>query len=147
MSDAQSIFIVLLGFYGFESLKFAAFGAYSIRSPLLFSRRWNPQRPTVQLMGVKKSVYLAPLLPWPHYQLMSAKVGESGHRLSSVKEIDKVKAKLSFLKGETAWLRLCSFLVFLNYLDLRFVLLIINYNQGHKRCPDDQYLRSGDRKV
>lgn len=129
MSDAQSIFIVLLCFYCFESLKFAPLGSYSIRSPLPATRRWNLQRPCLCLMGVRKLVFLAPLLPWPQYQLITAAVGEAGHRTSSIKKIDAIQAKLSYLKSETEWLRLCSLLLFLNYF-LFLPLIYLRFGLG-----------------
>jgi len=124
MSDAQSILLFLLIFYGLECLKWTPLWATSILSPVGFGRFWSRQSPIISLYGGGKSVYLAPIIPGFRFQLISLMLGEEGHQGSQLKSADAVRGQVIQLRKDTLWLRGCSLAVFITY----FVYLPVIYN-------------------
>lgn len=65
MTDAESFYLILALFYFIECFKFRSPGTVSLANALGSKNSWTPRSELVRLMGIKKWMYLAPLLPWP----------------------------------------------------------------------------------
>lgn len=126
MSDGQSFYLVFALFYLLECIKFAPPAAMAMTSLLGGSRTWRPRAPFLVAWGIRKSVFIGPLLPWP--SLIYAVYGwsERASRTKRVKTVSGVRRRIRFLEKATLPLRLLSLLTLVNF----FVILPLVYQQS-----------------
>lgn len=135
MSDAQTIFLILLAFYFFECLKWAPLGACAFTQQWWPKREWVRYLPFIQFYGGKKSVFLAPLIPYSRVQWITDAVGEAAYRDCPSVEINTVRKQVHALVEDSKSLRIASAGVFLIY----FVYLPV----VHQSIGEGSYLYSG----
>jgi hypothetical protein len=79
--------------------------------------------PTVNFFGMRKSLFVASILPALQCQLMTDKLGDGGHWHSSVKTAIGIRRRLFQLRARTLILRTISGSIFVTY----FLLLPVLY--------------------
>jgi hypothetical protein len=129
MSDAQSILLILIGFYLFECLKWAPLGALAMTSRGIRTLQWHVQQATVQFFGIKKSMFVAPILPAIQIQLITDKAGDGGHTQSKVQTALGVQRRLFRLRIRTMTLRILSAYTFITYF-VCLPALYIKFGEG-----------------
>ncbi len=65
MTDAESFYLVLAGFYLFECLKLQPTQRNAFSTLGTGKGHWAPKRELSRFLGIRKWAFLAPLLPWP----------------------------------------------------------------------------------
>ena len=119
MSDAQSFYLLLAGFYLYECLEFAPNGAWAFVGR--GGSKWRWRNPAFHLSGAHKDVFCAPLIPWPGLLTVFPKPATAP---PSPRELRHLRKKSRNLGKATQGLRLCSLFVFLHY----FALLPVAYH-------------------
>ncbi len=129
MTDGQSFYFVLTLFYLIECIKFAplesealisragAFGACSLRRP--FSTAW----------GLKKSVFLAPLLPWPASMYFLSGDAHAAPRKPRVQRVSSIRHHQRFLQRATQTLRSLAVLNLLNFFLILPIVYVRTYDE------------------
>lgn len=106
MSEGQTFYLLIALFYLSGCIKSAAPGGIAITKNLF--RGWSIRQPLATLAGVGKSLYLAPLVPWPGAIVLSAST--SGQ--SSIITRASAWRLLRLTHSATLHLRFISLLIF-----------------------------------
>ncbi len=131
MSDGHSFYLVFAIFYLLECLKFAPPASIAMTSHRGGARTWRPHAPFLVAWGIRKLVFIGPLLPWPSLIYAVSGWTEREHLAKPVRTVSAVRRRLRFLEKATLPLRLLSLLTLLNF----FAVLPFVYQQS-----DDEVL-------
>ncbi|EDY83902.1 hypothetical protein VDG1235_3529 [Verrucomicrobiia bacterium DG1235] len=127
MTDGQSFYLVLTLFYLLECVKFAPPKSLGLVSRI---GRFGACAPRPQLMmawGIKKSVFVAPFLPWPAIMYIISGYTDADHSSKRLKTASAIRHHHRFLKRATNKLRSLAILNLLNF----FLVLPIVYTRTY----------------
>ncbi len=133
MTDAESFYLVLVVFYLIECVKFQPPGARAIENAWGLKYRWKPKIEFSRLLGIRKWLFLSPILPWPGKILI---IGQDPELKSPRKPITayQVNQLLHLLEKSTQMLRRVSTLVFV------YFFLVIPYLYHLQRGEPEFFL-------
>ncbi|MDQ8187144.1 hypothetical protein [Pelagicoccus sp. SDUM812002] len=123
MTDGQSFYFVLSLFYLIECIKFAPLGSEALVSRTGKFGTCSLRQPFTTAWGLKKSVFLAPLLPWPASMYFLTGDNDVTCRSSRILLVSSIRHHQAFLQKATQPLRALAILNLLNF----FVFLPIVY--------------------
>ncbi|GAA5497371.1 hypothetical protein Rhal01_03565 [Rubritalea halochordaticola] len=106
MSEGQTFYLLITLFYLSSCIKSAAPGGIAIKKNLL--KGWSIRQPMATLAGVGKSLYLAPLSPWPGAILLSSSCAKQSAKITRA----SAWRLLRLTHRATTHLRFISLLIF-----------------------------------
>ncbi len=114
MTDAESFYLILAIFYLLECVKLAPPNSRSIETTWGNNNRWKPKTEFSRLLGIKKWLFLSPILPWPGRILIFH--SSSKQPVAKVPISSSRSRKLLFLiEKSTQALRYLSLLIFVYF--------------------------------
>lgn len=114
MTDAESFYLVLAVFYLIECVKFQPPGARAIENAWGLKHSWKPKNEFSRLLGIRKWLFLSPILPWPGRILILDQNSDSKIRSKPI-SASRMNQLLHLLEKSTKALRCLSALVFVYF--------------------------------
>ncbi len=114
MTDAESFYLILAIFYLIECVRFQPPGARAIENAWGLKHGWKPKSEFSRLLGIRKWLFLSPILPWPGRILVIGQDRETNARPKSI-TAHRVNQLIRLLEKSTQILRGISALVFVYF--------------------------------
>ena len=111
MTDAESFYLVLAGFYLFECLKLQPVDTSAVATPFAGPKHWKPRIELTRFMGIRKWSFLGPLLPWPGGLFAVSRTRSPKKSPSPL----AIRRRLRIYRGRTVPLRALSLFIFLYF--------------------------------
>lgn len=129
MTDGQSFYLVLAIFYLIECVKFAPPGSIGLVSRFGGFGNCSPRPPFMTAWGIKKAVFLAPILPWPGSIYLLAHHAEAKPRARRIALVSSVRHHHRFLRLATSKLSALATLNLLNFFAVLPFLYVRAYEE------------------
>ena len=118
MTDAESFYLILASFYFLECLKLRSPRTAALANSSGKANSWTPRSELVRFMGIKKWVYIAPLLPWPGLMIVVANERARNGSSKTVESPLRIKRLTDRYRKATLGLRVLSLCIFCYYFAL-----------------------------
>ncbi|MDQ8183257.1 hypothetical protein [Pelagicoccus sp. SDUM812005] len=129
MTDGQSFYFILVVFYLMECVKFAPPGSQALVCHLGKFGACSLRQPVTTAWGLKKSVFLAPLLPWPSALYLAPGYAPEQTPATTIARVSSIRHHQRFLRKATQPLRALAVLNLLNFFALLPAVYVRTYDE------------------
>lgn len=130
MTDGQSFYLVLTLFYLIECVTFAPLGSLALVSRTGGFGHCSPRSALMMAWGMKKSVFIAPLLPWPGTLYFVSNQNEKRPGNWKISTVSGIRRHQSLIRNASKTLRLLAVLNFLNFFAVLPLLYVRTYDEA-----------------
>lgn len=120
MTDAEYFYLLLALFYLIECLSIAPSGSRAFVSRDIHGHRWKPSRTGIPINGLRKVLFLCPILPWPRMLIRP----KTEHSPLSTHSLRHLRKKVKLLNDTTHDMRIFGLFLFIHF----FIFLpVVNF--------------------
>ncbi|MBK1877371.1 hypothetical protein [Pelagicoccus mobilis] len=130
MTDGQSFYLVLSIFYLIECIKLAPPGSIALVGRTGAFGRCAPRPPLMMAWGLKKTVFIAPFLPWPGAIYLVSSYTEKRKGFGRISTVSGIRRHQKLIQDVTRKLRPLAVINLINFFLLLPLVYIRTYDEG-----------------